>query len=60
MSWPISEHTAAILKNYRMSFNIHAVPFVEPAFAGLEAKEGCEVHGVAFLIKKSEMEALAK
>jgi gamma-glutamylcyclotransferase (GGCT)/AIG2-like uncharacterized protein YtfP len=43
-----SEHTPAILRGFRLSFDLHAMALVEPAFANVREEDGAEVHGVAF------------
>jgi hypothetical protein len=43
-----SDHTAAILRNHRLSFSVIALAHVEPAFANIVEEEGSDVHGVAF------------
>ena len=54
----ILDHTAAILKNHRMSFNLKGLHHVEPAYAGLVESPGSEVHGVAFCMSKESVEEL--
>ena len=53
------EHTPAILKGYKMEFNLKS-PFhhVEPAYAGLAESPDSEVHGVAFNMSQDSAENL--
>jgi len=53
-----TDHVAAILKDYKLCFDIRAMPFVEPAFANLRKSEGDEVHGVAFCMSVASMKKL--
>ena len=48
----ISDHTPAILKNYRLSFNLRGGHHVEPAMANIIESPGSELHGVAFCVNK--------
>ena len=48
----ISDHTAAILKDCRLSFNLRSGHHVEPAMANIIESPGSEVHGVAFCVNK--------
>ncbi len=44
-----ADHTPAVLRGYRLVFNLLSLPHVEPSFANVEeGEEGDEVHGVAF------------
>ena len=52
-----TEHTPAILKDFKMTFSLKGMHHCEPYFSGLTAQEGAEVHGVAFRI---DMEAAAQ
>ncbi|CAH1798738.1 unnamed protein product [Owenia fusiformis] len=55
----VLDHVCAILKGYRLSFNVRAFECVEPAYAGIErGSETDEVHGVAFCGTKESMEEL--
>jgi cation transport regulator ChaC len=57
----VLDHTPAILKGYRLTFEHKGMPLVEPSFATV--KEGApsdEVHGVAFLVSKSDYDRLDK
>ena len=53
----ISEHTAAILKDWKLSF-MPGIPLAEPGYANLAQSPGSEVHGVAFLMSKESQEEL--
>ena len=55
----VLEHTPAILKGYKMEFNLKS-PFrhVEPAYSGLAESPDSEVHGVAFKMSKESAENL--
>ena len=53
-----SDHAPAILKDYKLAFNMKAMHHVEPAFAGLIYSEGSEVHGVAFCMSLDSMKEL--
>ncbi len=53
-----SEHTPAVLEGYRLSFDIYAMPWVEPAFANVCKESGKEVHGVAFKMTVAAMKQL--
>ena len=48
----ISDHTPAILKDCRLSFNLRGGHHVEPAMANIIESPGSEVHGVAFCVNK--------
>ena len=51
------EHTAAILKDWKLSF-MPGIPLTEPGYANLAQSPGSEVHGVAFLMSKESQEEL--
>ena len=53
-----SEHTPAILKDFKMEFNLSGVHHAEPAFSGLAESPGSEVHGVAFKMSLESAENL--
>ena len=36
----------AILKNYRLAFNVIGIPLIEPSFASVAKAQGSEVHGL--------------
>lgn len=44
----VIQYTPAVLKGYKMVFNIPCIKYAEPAFGGLKKEEGGEVHGIAF------------
>ena len=50
----ISDHTPAILKNHRLSFNLVSMHHVEPTMGNLIESPGSEVHGVAFCVNKEK------
>ncbi|KAK6180938.1 hypothetical protein SNE40_008900 [Patella caerulea] len=57
----ILDHTAAILKGWRLAFNLSGIPFVEPAFANIiQSGLTDEVHGVAFCISKESVANMDK
>ena len=51
------EHTAAILKDWQLSF-MPGIRLAEPGYANLAKSPGAEVHGVAFLMSKESQEEL--
>ena len=55
-----SEHTPAILKDYKMEFNLSGVHHAKPAFSGLAESPGSEVHGVAFKMSLESAENLTR
>ena len=48
----ISDHTPAILKDHRLSFNLGSGHHAEPAMANIIESPGSELHGVAFCVTK--------
>ena len=52
----ILDSIAAVVKDYKMVFNIGGTRNVEPAYAGLAESPGDEVHGLAFCM---DMESMA-
>ena len=55
-----SEHTPAILKDYKMEFNLSGLHHAEPAYSGLAESPGSEVHGVAFKMSLESAENLTR
>lgn len=51
-------HKPAVLKDYRLSFDIRAMTYVEPSFANVKLSPGDEVHGVAFCMTVASMKKL--
>lgn len=54
------ESSPAILKDYKLSFDIKAMQLVEPAFANVNKASGEEVHGVALCMTGKDMRHLDK
>ena len=55
----IVDHVCAVLKGWRMSFNLPGMDKVEPSYANVtEGGAGDEVHGVAFCMTKESGEEL--
>lgn len=48
------ESKPAILKNYRLNFNVMGFPYFQPGYANVEKHDGSEVHGVLHRINKSD------
>jgi cation transport regulator ChaC len=46
------------IRGWRLSFDLAAIPHVEPAFATVRPAQGEEVHGVAFRISAAEAAGL--
>ncbi len=53
-----SDSTPAVLKDYRLYFNIRAMKWVEPSFANVKKEDGKEVHGVAVKMTVAGMKRL--
>ena len=60
MTFDLLEHTPAILKGFKMEFNLSGMHHVEPAFSGLVESPGFQVHGVAFKMSKESAENLIR
>ena len=56
----VLEHTPAILKDFKMEFNLSGIRHVEPAFSGLAESPGSQVHGVAFKMSLESAENLTQ
>ena len=56
----LNEHTPAILKDFKMEFNLSGIRHVEPAFSGLAESPGSQVHGVAFKMSLESAENLIR
>ncbi|ESO93557.1 hypothetical protein LOTGIDRAFT_232618 [Lottia gigantea] len=55
----IIDHTAAILKGWKLAFNLSGIPLVEPAYANVTKGDPTdEVHGVAFCMTKDSIEQM--
>lgn len=54
---PKSVQNGKIL-DYRLSFNVPGVPFLEPAFASVTRQKGEETHGACYTITKDEFRYL--
>ena len=54
----VLDHAPAVLKDYRLCFNLRGYAYAEPAFANVKRQEGREVHGVAFQMTIKEMRRL--
>ena len=60
MIFDFIEHTPAILKDFKMEFNLSGMHHVEPAFSGLAESAGSQVHGVAFKMSLESAENLIR
>lgn len=56
----VLEHTPAILKEFKMEFNLSGIHHVEPAFSALTESPGSQVHGVAFKMSQESFENLTR
>ena len=56
----VLEHTPALLKGFKMEFNLSGIRHVEPAFSGLAESPGSQVHGVAFKMSLESAENLTQ
>ena len=54
------EHTPAILKEFKMEFNLSGIHHAEPAFSGLAESPESQVHGVAFKMSLESAENLTR
>ena len=54
-NFQVHDYTPAILKGYKLGFQIHVIPYFEPSFANITESDGSEVHGV--LVKLSREDA---
>ena len=54
------EHTPAILKDFKMEFNLSGIHHAEPAFSGLVESPESQVHGVAFKMSLESFENLTR
>ncbi len=52
------ESVAGCLQDYRLVFNTRGFPWIEPAFANVEAAPGCRVHGVLHRLTKEQFARL--
>jgi hypothetical protein len=53
-----SEHSPAILHDFRMSFSQRGMSYTEPAYSNVVEEQGAEVHGVAFFMSKEAQAGL--
>ena len=54
----VIEHSPAILKGWRLTFDFRAFDCVEPSYAGVKEQEGHEVHGCAFKVNVEQMASI--